>query len=234
MFIIKIQKWHILTCNINTVVINFLVPFRHGERIGFSYLVSQKYIGDNALVRVLRNSETLEFNIKLAKHKELIPSHIEGKPPSYYIIAGFVFTAVTVPYLRSEVSLLIPCSRALSFSLNMVFLSIPVCLFVSVNLWIFINLQFGNLFDVPIKLLDKHLHAMAQSIDEQLVVVSQVCPSHSVFPMLFDRIVSSVYSAFLAQVYSNCSRYLLLILILDMRTLLTIRSENLYTTLLFL
>ncbi|KAK9925241.1 hypothetical protein M0R45_033570 [Rubus argutus] len=111
------------------------VPFRHGERIGFSYLVSQKYIGDNALVRVLRNSDTLEFNIKLAKHKELIPSHIEGKPPSYYIIAGFVFTAVTVPYLRSE---------------------------------------FGNLFDVPIKLLDKHLHAMAQSIDEQLVVVSQV------------------------------------------------------------
>ncbi|XP_034209492.1 protease Do-like 9 isoform X2 [Prunus dulcis] len=78
---------------------------------------------------------TLEFNIKLAKHKELIPSHIEGKRPSYYIIAGFVFTAVSLPYLRSE---------------------------------------FGNLFDVPIKLLDKHLHAMAQSIDEQLVVVSQV------------------------------------------------------------
>jgi hypothetical protein len=103
----------------------------------------------------------------------------------------------------------------------MVFLSIPVCLFVSVNLWFFINLQFGNLFDVPIKLLDKHLHAMAQSIDEQLVVVSQVCPSH------YDHIVSSVYSAFLAQVYSNCSRYSLLILILDMRTLLTIRSENL-------
>ncbi|KAH0969322.1 hypothetical protein GBA52_028777 [Prunus armeniaca] len=111
------------------------VPFRHGERIGFSYLVSQKYIGDNAVVKVLRNSETLEFNIKLAKHKELIPSHIEGKRPSYYIIAGFVFTAVSLPYLRSE---------------------------------------FGNLFDVPIKLLDKHLHAMAQSIDEQLVVVSQV------------------------------------------------------------
>ncbi|XP_050382708.1 protease Do-like 9 [Argentina anserina] len=111
------------------------VPFRHGERIGFSYLVSQKYIGDQALVKVLRNSQTLEFNIKLAKHKELIPSHIHGKPPSYYIIAGFVFTAVSVPYLRSE---------------------------------------FGNLFDVPIKLLDKHLHAMAESVDEQLVVVSQV------------------------------------------------------------
>ncbi|KAM0958108.1 hypothetical protein ACFX13_023851 [Malus domestica] len=82
----------------------------------------------HALVKVLPNFETLEFNIKLAKHKELVPSHIEGKPP-------FVFTAVSLPYLRSE---------------------------------------FGNIFDVPIKLLDKHLHAMAQSIDEQLVVVSQV------------------------------------------------------------
>lgn len=32
-------------------------------------------------------------------------------------------------------------------------------------------------FDAPVKLLDKHLHAMAQSIDEQVVVVSQVSPS---------------------------------------------------------
>ncbi|KAL8162149.1 hypothetical protein V2J09_013638 [Rumex salicifolius] len=113
------------------------VPFRHGERIGFSYLVSQKYTGDKALVKVLRNSEILEFNIKLATHKRLIPSHINGKPPSYYIIAGFVFTSVTVPYLRSE---------------------------------------YGKdyEFDAPVKLLDKLMHSMAESVDEQLVVVSQV------------------------------------------------------------
>ena len=86
-----------------TLVLGIIsVPFRHGERIGFSYLVSQKYTGDTALVKVLRNSETLEFNIKLATHKRLIPAHIKGRPP-YYIIAGFVFSAVSVPYLRSEV-----------------------------------------------------------------------------------------------------------------------------------
>ncbi|KAF5740351.1 Protease Do-like 9 [Tripterygium wilfordii] len=113
------------------------VPFRHGERIGFSYLVSQKYTGDNAAVKVLRDSHILEFNIKLASHKRLVPAHINNKPPSYYIIAGFVFAAVSVPYLRSE---------------------------------------YGKDydFDAPVKLLDKHLHAMAQSVDEQLVVVSQV------------------------------------------------------------
>ena len=32
-------------------------------------------------------------------------------------------------------------------------------------------------FDAPVKLLEKHLHAMAQSVDEQLVVVSQVLVS---------------------------------------------------------
>ncbi|TMW94423.1 protease Do-like 9 [Solanum pennellii] len=113
------------------------VPFRHGERIGFSYLVSQKYTGDDAQVKVLRKSKTLEFKIKLNAHKRLIPAHIKGKPPSYYIVGGFVFSAVSVPYLRSE---------------------------------------YGKdyEFDAPVKLLDKLLHAMAQSIDEQLVVVSQV------------------------------------------------------------
>lgn len=87
-----------------TSLLNWIVvPFRHGERIGFSYLVSQKYTGDSAVVKVLRNSEVHEFNIKLSTHKRLIPAHINGRPPSYYIIAGFVFTAVTAPYLRSEV-----------------------------------------------------------------------------------------------------------------------------------
>ncbi|KAJ6833636.1 putative protease Do-like 9 [Iris pallida] len=113
------------------------VPFRHGERIGFSYLVSQKYTGENAMLKVLRKSQILEFNIKLATHKRLIPAHIKGRPPSYYIVAGFVFTAISVPYLRSE---------------------------------------YGKdyEYDAPVKLLEKHLHSMAQSPDEQLVVVSQV------------------------------------------------------------
>ncbi|KAF5200254.1 protease Do-like [Thalictrum thalictroides] len=113
------------------------VPFRHGERIGFSYLVSQKYTGEDAVVKVLRNSEILVFKLKLATQKRLIPAHIKGKPPSYYIIAGFVLTTVSVPYLRSE---------------------------------------YGKEYelDAPVKLLEKHCHAMAESEDEQIVVVSQV------------------------------------------------------------
>ncbi|KAH7866482.1 hypothetical protein Vadar_021003 [Vaccinium darrowii] len=113
------------------------VPFRHGERIGFSYLVTQKYTGDVAAIKVLRSSETLKFNVKLKSHRRLIPAHNKGRPPSYYIVAGLVFTAVSVPYLRSE---------------------------------------YGKEYEyeAPVKLLDKLLHEMPQSPDEQLVVVSQV------------------------------------------------------------
>ncbi|PSS07806.1 Protease Do-like [Actinidia chinensis var. chinensis] len=113
------------------------VPFRHGERIGFSYLVSQKYTGDVAAIKVLRNSATLKFNIKLKSHRRLIPAHNKGRPPSYYIIAGLVFTTVSVPYLRSE---------------------------------------YGKEYEyeAPVKLLDKLLHEMPKSQDEQLVVISQV------------------------------------------------------------
>lgn len=133
------------------------VKFRHGERIAFSYLISQKHTGDDALVKVLRNSEMLEFNIKLGTHRRLIPAHIKGRPPSYYIVAGFVFTAVSVPYLRSE------CGRDYEF-------------------------------DAPVKLLDKFLHAMAQSVDEQLVVVSQVLAAN--INVGYEEIVNTQVLAF--------------------------------------
>ncbi|KAH7302053.1 hypothetical protein KP509_23G054200 [Ceratopteris richardii] len=113
------------------------VPFRHGERISFSYLVSQKYTGEQAKVKILRNKEFVEFDVQLETHKRLVPVHIKGRPPSYYIWAGIVFAAVSVPYLRSE---------------------------------------YGKDYDydAPVKLLDKLLYAMAQTEDEQLVVISQV------------------------------------------------------------
>ncbi|GAB4845629.1 Protease Do-like 9 [Ancistrocladus abbreviatus] len=113
------------------------VPFRHGERIGFSYLVSDKYTGDSAEIKVLRNSVIHKFNITLDTHRRLIPVHNKSRAPSYYIVAGFVFTVVSVPYLRSE---------------------------------------YGKdyEYEAPVKLLEKFFHAMPQSEDEQLVVVSQV------------------------------------------------------------
>lgn len=63
--------------------------------------------------------------------------HIQGRPPSYFILAGLVFTPVCVPYLRSE---------------------------------------YGKdyEYDAPVKLLDKMMHSMAQNLNQEIVVLSQV------------------------------------------------------------
>ena len=78
------------------------VPFRSGERISFSYLVSRKYTGETAQLRVLRGGAVRSVAATLGAPHRLVPVHIEGRPPPYFIFGGLVFTQVTVPYLRSE------------------------------------------------------------------------------------------------------------------------------------
>ncbi|CAI5988464.1 unnamed protein product [Closterium sp. NIES-65] len=159
------------------------VPFRKGERIGFSYLVSQKYEGETAQINVLRGGKVLQLQVELRRHKRMVPVHIAGLPPSYFIVAGIVFTWVTVPYLRAEVwevswgkvraeglevgfqqhKRLVPVHIAL----------LPPSYFIVVG---FVLTWYGKDYDydAPVKLLDKLMHRMRQSDDEQVVVISQV------------------------------------------------------------
>ncbi|GAX84374.1 hypothetical protein CEUSTIGMA_g11796.t1 [Chlamydomonas eustigma] len=113
------------------------VPFRSGERISFSYLISQKFVGEESELRILKKGKEVNLKIKLQAPIKLVPFHTDGKPPSYFIVAGLVFTAVTVPYLRSE---------------------------------------YGKEydFDAPVRLLEKMMHALADSKKQQVVVLSQV------------------------------------------------------------
>lgn len=76
------------------------VPFRSGERISFSYLVSQKYCNESAVLRLLKGGKEVDVTVQLRLPARLIPFHTGGKPPSYFIVAGLVFTPATVPYLR--------------------------------------------------------------------------------------------------------------------------------------
>jgi len=78
------------------------VPFRTGERIAFSYLISTKYVGDACSLRVLRGGEVLEVATALSKPAALVPPHISNRDPSYFIVAGLVFTVACEPYLQSE------------------------------------------------------------------------------------------------------------------------------------
>ena len=78
------------------------VPFRTGERIAFSHLISQKMTGETAEVCVLSKGKRKRLMLEMRPINRLIPVHINQKPPKYYIVGGLVFTPVTVPLLRAE------------------------------------------------------------------------------------------------------------------------------------
>ena len=77
------------------------VPFRSGERISYSFLVSRKFIGDTARLRLLREGKIIEVTTELAAPYRLVPAHLSGKAPSYFVFGGLVFTALSAPYLKA-------------------------------------------------------------------------------------------------------------------------------------
>ena len=80
------------------------VEFRPGERTFLSYLVQKKFIGDIISVKILRNGEILDKEIKLnvpMNSTRLVPHEQYETPPAYYIAGGFVFAPLTKNYLLS-------------------------------------------------------------------------------------------------------------------------------------
>ncbi|KAI5068576.1 hypothetical protein GOP47_0016921 [Adiantum capillus-veneris] len=80
------------------------VPLRPGERIALSFLVSQKFTGDKAVLGVLRDGQEMKVTTSLSPSSPLVPMHLRNKHPTYLIIAGFVFTTVTEPLLLESYS----------------------------------------------------------------------------------------------------------------------------------
>ena len=40
------------------------VPFRTGERISFSYLIANKYVGDSSSLQILRNGKLMDVGVR--------------------------------------------------------------------------------------------------------------------------------------------------------------------------
>ncbi len=97
----------------------------------------------------------------------LVPFHTNGKPPSYFIIAGLVFTPVTVPYLKSEYGKVRRFTSLCSSGLPN-----DLVLFISSQLRVCKPKEYD--FDAPVRLLEKMVHSMAESVDQQVVVLGHV------------------------------------------------------------
>ncbi|CAE8698962.1 unnamed protein product, partial [Polarella glacialis] len=82
------------------------VSLRRHERVAYSWLLAEKFYGDPVKMQVLRDGKTVELVLeKIQPEWPLVPVHMfnqvyEG--PSYLMIAGLVFTTLSVPFLRSE------------------------------------------------------------------------------------------------------------------------------------
>jgi len=80
--------------------------FRKHERVAFSWLVAQKFYGEPAKMTVLRDKKVVDLEIEdFHPEASLLPVHLFNEPhqgPSYLIVAGLVFTTLSIPFLRSE------------------------------------------------------------------------------------------------------------------------------------
>ena len=78
------------------------IPFRHGERVDFKYLVTNRFVGDQMVLEILRQQERLTVPITLQPFHHLVPPHNSERKPSYFMCGGLVFTSVSDPYLRQR------------------------------------------------------------------------------------------------------------------------------------
>lgn len=83
------------------------VPFRPGERVSLSSYIQTKFVGDILSLAVWRQEEGQatfrihEINVPVSPSCSLVPEHWDNKPPPYLVMAGLIFTPLSVPYLEA-------------------------------------------------------------------------------------------------------------------------------------
>lgn len=171
------------------------VPFRSGERIGFSYLVSQKFTGNTAKLKILKAPKEDQGGEekKDGRGNEVhggkksvdgeggdarggaARGEGEGASPASLLPSS---SPSRLPRVVEASVVLRPSHRLIPVHIDnrppsyyivggLVFTPVTVPLLRS---------EYGKEFDydAPVKLLDKMMHAMAETADQQIVVLSQV------------------------------------------------------------
>lgn len=78
------------------------IPFRPGERVAVTCYTQTKFVGDTVRLQVLREGKKIELDVPVGISKRLVPTHWHNRPPPYLIVAGLVFTALSVPFLHAS------------------------------------------------------------------------------------------------------------------------------------
>jgi len=78
------------------------IPFRPGERVSLTCYIQTHFIGDTVQVRVLRERQQITLDCPVNVIQRLVPAHFGDQSPPYLIVAGLVFTALSIPYLEAS------------------------------------------------------------------------------------------------------------------------------------
>lgn len=73
--------------------------FRNTERLSVSHLVSNKQIGENVSLKLMREGKENDISLLLKKFKSFVPDPYFTQNPSYYIFGGLVFTELSADLL---------------------------------------------------------------------------------------------------------------------------------------
>ncbi|KEP62220.1 UNVERIFIED_CONTAM: trypsin domain-containing protein [Hammondia hammondi] len=78
------------------------VAFRNGERILFTWILSQMFVGDRCSVKLLRQNRERRESFSVGKLNLLVPANSDLRRPQYLIVGGLVFVPLSEPFLKSE------------------------------------------------------------------------------------------------------------------------------------
>lgn len=76
-------------------------PFRKGERVLFTHLLTRLQVGQPAHLGILRDGKELALAVPLKPPSVLVPGPFYGVRPRYFVFAGLVFTLLTRNYLET-------------------------------------------------------------------------------------------------------------------------------------
>lgn len=80
------------------------IPYCSGEQISFHHIVNEKFIGATIRLEILRAGRNTEITCKLGGTSDnfLVSASKHRDKLEYFIVAGFVFIALSEPYLIAE------------------------------------------------------------------------------------------------------------------------------------
>jgi S1-C subfamily serine protease len=83
------------------------VPFRPGERVSLLSYIQTKFLGDSLSLKIWRREDGestprhLSVDVPLSPSVSLVPQHWDNRPPPYLVMAGLIFSPLSVPYLEA-------------------------------------------------------------------------------------------------------------------------------------